>query len=219
MDGPRFTQPDNREGKVAVVTGASAGIGKEIALGLAKHGFRVILTCRDLTKGERARQNIIARSGNLEVKCVHLDLGSFVSIRKFAAEFRATEKRLDLLINAAVAFSPTQSKTEEGLELQMGVNYYGHALLVMLLLPILRTSRPSRIVFISSGFHRLLSLKGAHPLGSRYAFCQSKTATILGAMALSNRLLHSGVTCNVVDPGISCGDFEKIVGNNRKLST
>lgn len=219
MDGPRFTQSDNREGKVAIVTGASAGIGKEIALGLAKRGFRVIITCRDLAKGDRARQHIIARSGNLEVKCVYLDLGSFVSIRKFAADFRATEKRLDLLINAAAAYSPVQCKTEEGLELQMGVNYYGHALLVMLLLPMLRTSRPSRILFITSGFHRLLSLKGAHPLKSRFAFCQSKTATILGTMALSNRLLHSGVTCNVIDPGISCGDLEKIIGSNRKLST
>lgn len=218
MDGPRFTQTDIREGKVAIVTGSSAGIGKDVALGLAKRGFRVILTCRDLAMGERTRQHIIAKSGNHNVKCVHLDLGSFVSIRKFATDFRATEQRLDLLINTAVAYSPIQTKTEEGLELQMGVNYYGHALLVMLLLPILRTSRPSRILFVTSGFHRLLSLKGAHSLGPRFAFCQSKTATILGTMALSRRLLNSGVTCNVVDPGISCGDLEKIVGSNRKLS-
>ncbi|XP_017536497.2 retinol dehydrogenase 11 isoform X2 [Manis javanica] len=142
-------------GKVAVVTGANTGIGKETAKDLAQRGARVYIACRDVQKGELVAREIQNMTGNEQVLVRKLDLADTKSIRAFAEGFLAEEKHLHLLINNAGVMMCPYSKTANGFEMQMGVNHLGHFLLTHLLLEKLKESAPSRIVNVSSFAHHL----------------------------------------------------------------
>nr|XP_017536497.1 retinol dehydrogenase 11 isoform X2 [Manis javanica] len=142
-------------GKVAVVTGANTGIGKETAKDLAQRGARVYIACRDVQKGELVAREIQNMTGNEQVLVRKLDLADTKSIRAFAEGFLAEEKHLHLLINNAGVMMCPYSKTADGFEMQMGVNHLGHFLLTHLLLEKLKESAPSRIVNVSSFAHHL----------------------------------------------------------------
>ncbi|XP_068933697.1 retinol dehydrogenase 11-like isoform X3 [Petaurus breviceps papuanus] len=141
-------------GKVAIVTGANTGIGKETAKDLAQRGARVYLACRDLQKGELAANEIRAKTGNQQVLVQKLDLSDTKSIRAFAEAFLSEEKQLHILINNAGVMMCPYSKTADGFEMHIGVNHLGHFLLTHLLLERLKESAPSRVVNVSSlAFH------------------------------------------------------------------
>lgn len=99
-----------------------------------------MIACRSTSRGNEALKEIIQRSGNLEVSFMTLDLSSFDSIRKFAAEFQKKEERLDILINNAGVMGLPLTRTKEGLEMQIGVNHYGHFLLTNLLLQMIKVN-------------------------------------------------------------------------------
>ncbi|XP_019777811.2 retinol dehydrogenase 11 isoform X3 [Tursiops truncatus] len=142
-------------GKVAVVTGANTGIGKETAKELAQRGARVYLACRDVQKGELVAREIQIMTGNQQVLVRKLDLADTKSIRTFAKGFLAEEKHLHILINNAGVMMCPYSKTADGFEMHMGVNHLGHFLLTHLLLEKLKESTPSRVVNVSSLAHHL----------------------------------------------------------------
>eukprot|EP00070_Physeter_catodon_P044954 XP_028351848.1 retinol dehydrogenase 11 isoform X2 [Physeter catodon] len=142
-------------GKVAVVTGANTGIGKETAKELAQRGARVYLACRDVQKGELVAREIQIMTGNQQVLVRKLDLADTKSIRAFAKGFLAEEKHLHILINNAGVMMCPYSKTADGFEMHMGVNHLGHFLLTHLLLEKLKESAPSRVVNVSSLAHHL----------------------------------------------------------------
>ncbi|XP_026967375.1 retinol dehydrogenase 11 isoform X4 [Sagmatias obliquidens] len=142
-------------GKVAVVTGANTGIGKETAKELAQRGARVYLACRDVQKGELVAREIQITTGNQQVLVRKLDLADTKSIRAFAKGFLAEEKHLHILINNAGVMMCPYSKTADGFEMHMGVNHLGHFLLTHLLLEKLKESTPSRVVNVSSLAHHL----------------------------------------------------------------
>ncbi|XP_033286631.1 retinol dehydrogenase 11 isoform X3 [Orcinus orca] len=142
-------------GKVAVVTGANTGIGKETAKELAQRGARVYLACRDVQKGELVAREIQIMTGNQQVLVRKLDLADTKSIRAFAKGFLAEEKHLHILINNAGVMMCPYSKTADGFEMHMGVNHLGHFLLTHLLLEKLKESTPSRVVNVSSLAHHL----------------------------------------------------------------
>ena len=140
-------------GKTVIITGGNTGIGKEVALDVAKRGGRVIIACRNTIKGENARREIVESSGNEKIILKKLDLASMKSIKDFADQVLDEEPQIDVLIcNAGVMFTPHQ-KTEDGFEMQFGVNHLGHFLLTNLLLDRIKESAPSRIVVVSSLAH------------------------------------------------------------------
>ncbi|XP_039881624.1 retinol dehydrogenase 13-like isoform X4 [Simochromis diagramma] len=141
------------DGKTVLITGANTGIGKETAVDMARRGARVILACRDMERANKAAEEVKKRSGNDSVIVRKLDLASLQSIRQLAKDILASEERLDVLINNAGIMSCPKWKTEDGFEMQFGVNHLGHFLLTNCLLDLLKKSAPSRIVNVSSLAH------------------------------------------------------------------
>ena len=141
------------DGKTVIITGGNAGIGKLTALQLAQRGGKIIIASRDVKKGNSVVSEIKRESKNDNVYFKSLDLASTASIKKFAQDMLENEKQIDiLLLNAGMMFTPYQL-TEDGFEMQFGVNHLGHFLLTHLLLDRIKESAPSRIVVVSSVAH------------------------------------------------------------------
>ena len=197
------------DGKVVLVTGANTGIGKETALDLAKRGARVIMACRDLKKGETALNDIVEKTGSKNVVLKQLDLASLKSVRTFAEDINQNEPHLHVLINnAGVMMIPELTKTEDGFEMQMGVNHLGHFLLTNLVVDLLKKSTPSRIVVVSSVAHWLMTkemkfdnINSEVSYDKGDAYGQSKLANVLFVRELATRLKETGVTANSLHPG------------------
>lgn len=205
--GKSYLGNETAENKVIIVTGANTGIGKETARELAKRKATVILACRDKEKCEKTREEIVVESKNKYVYCRHCDLASQKSIHQFVNRFKKEHKRLDILINNAGVMRCPYSKTEEGIEMQLGVNHMGHFLLTNLLIDTLIESAPSRIINVSSIAHtrgkiNKQDLNSENQYDGGEAYAQSKLANILFTKELSKRLKGSGVTANSVHPGI-----------------
>ena len=193
--------------RVFLVTGANSGIGKATALGLARLGGTVVMACRNTARGEAARQDIVRESGNPRVSLEIVDLASETSIRMFADEFCRTHSRLDVLINNAGVYTWHRDVTADGLERQFEVNYLSGFLLTHLLLDLLKTSAPSRVVNVSSSAHgtgriHFDDLQGQRRYRGFRAYSQSKLAQILFTRELARRLQGTSVTVNAVHPGV-----------------
>lgn len=195
------------EGKVAIVTGANSGIGKETAINLAKRGGKVYIACRNVAKGEEALKEIKKKSGSDKVQFLQLDLASLDSVREFSKKFHEAEPKLHILVNNAGVMLCSKSKTKDGFELHFGINHLGHFLLTNLLLDLLKTATPSRIVVVSGMFHKCgvinpEDLNGDCSYSRFKAFFTSKLANILFSHELSKKLQATGVTVNCLHPGI-----------------
>ncbi|XP_047568112.1 retinol dehydrogenase 13 isoform X1 [Lutra lutra] len=196
-------------GKTVIVTGANTGIGKQTAMELARRGGNVILACRDMEKCEAAAKDIRGETLNHRVRARHLDLASLKSIREFAAKITEEEKQVHVLVNNAAVMRCPHWTTEDGFEMQFGVNYLGHFLLTNLLLDRLKASAPSRIINLSSLAHIAGHVDfddlnwEKRKYDTRAAYCQSKLAIILFTKELSRRLQGTGVTVNAVHPGVA----------------
>lgn len=200
--------------KVILITGGNTGIGKATAIALARTGARVVFTSRSVEKGERARAEIRAASGNDRVECMRLDLASLASVRAFAEEFLAKHPRLDALVLNAGLMVGTRTETADGFETTIGVNHLGHFALTGLLLPRLKHSAPARIVVVSSDAHRAarggLDLDDLHARSGYnpwIAYGRSKLANLLFTLELAERLQGTGVTVNALHPGVVASEF------------
>ncbi len=192
--------------KVCIVTGASAGIGKETALGLAMLGASVVMLCRDRERGQAAQSEIKQKTGNDRVELMICDLSSQNSIQQFAEEFKQRHNRLDVLINNAGVVLRGRSMTEDGFESTFAINHLGYFLITNLLLEPLKNSAPSRIVNVASTAHKYAKLDiDAWVTGRDYsafgAYANSKLANVLFTYELSRRLEGTGVTANCLHPG------------------
>ena len=191
----------------AIVTGASGGLGLETARALAERGARVTLTARDMAKGEAAAEQIRKSTGNPKVDVMTLELMSLDSVRKFAKEFAARHKTLNVLINNAGVMACPLARTANGWESQFATNHIGHFLLAGLLTPLLVASAPSRVVSVSSRGHRFspVVFDDIHferrPYDKWSAYGQAKTANVLFAVELDRRLAGRGVRANALHPG------------------
>jgi NAD(P)-dependent dehydrogenase (short-subunit alcohol dehydrogenase family) len=143
-------------GRVAMVTGASSGIGFPTALELARHGARTLLAVRDPERGEYARERIAAviPSARGLVEVVHVDLASLDSIEDAAADLADRTAAVDILVNNAGVMVPDGHTTADGFELQFGTNHLGHFALTGRLLPLLLAAESARVVTVSSLTHR-----------------------------------------------------------------
>lgn len=195
--------------KTIIVTGANSGIGLRTALGLAKQGHTIVMMCRSPQRGEAARQQIIAESGNHHIDLFTVDLASQSSIRDGAAEFLHRHTRLDALINNAANFDLSQRKpllTSEGVETVFATNHLGPFLLTNLLLPALKASAPARILNVASKgllTHPLLNiefdnLNGQKKFSAAHAYYHSKLAQIMFTYDLAEWLADTGVTANCI---------------------
>ncbi|MCK0714879.1 oxidoreductase [Chromohalobacter sarecensis] len=196
---------------LAVVTGATAGLGLETAKGLATQGYRLIVTARNVERGELACHAIRAHAPHAEVRAEPLDLDSLESVRDFARRLTQTESSLERLINnAGIMALPQHERTRDGFERQWGVNYLGHFLLTSELLPLLVTATAPRVVQLSSLAHRsgriaFDDLNGETHYDPWRAYRQSKLAMLLFAQALQK---HSddrgwGLLSLAAHPGLS----------------
>jgi NAD(P)-dependent dehydrogenase (short-subunit alcohol dehydrogenase family) len=187
-------------GRTAVVTGANTGVGYEIARVLAGRGAAVVLAVRATSSGDRAAAAIRASAPDADVTVQELDLASLASIRRAASELQDRHGRLDLLVNNAGVMWTPRSVTEDGFELQFGVNHLGHFALTGLLLERLLRVDASRVVTISSAAHWFAStidlheLDGAHRYNGISAYAQSKLANLLFTHELQRRLHAAGAT-------------------------
>ena len=192
--------------KICIVTGASSGIGKATAAGLAARGFRVVMVCRNPARGDRARQEILAGNGALQVDLMIADLASQQAIRRLAEEIERRYSRLDVLVNNAGLMIGRRSLTPDGLEATFGVNYLAGFLLTHLLLDMLRSSAPARIVNISSVAHlvgkiNLDDLQSERSYQEFLTYASSKLANVLFTYELARRLEGTGITANCLHPG------------------
>lgn len=204
IEGAKFENNIRADGKTILITGGSSGIGKAVATELARRGAAVCITSRCPERGQTAKTDIIANSGNENVTVQQLDLSSFESIRNFARTFN--EDRLDILINNAGVLSYDRKLTADGLELHIGTNYIGHFLLTSLLLDKLKSSTPSRVLNVSSFSHLgielekddLMSINGYTMIGS---YRKSKLAIVLFTKELAKKLHGTGVSTFSLHPG------------------
>lgn len=201
----------------AVITGATDGIGKEIARGLLRQGATVVIGARSAGKGEAARAELAKEPGGGNVEVLPLDVSSMTSVREFAAAVARAHPALQLLVNNAGALFNERRQTAEGHELTFATNALGPYMLTHLLLPLLRAGRPARIVNIVS------SLAGSYDAGDlewkqrRYdgfkAYAQSKQALRMVTWKLAQRLEGSGVTVNAASPGfVNTGFLQNSTG-------
>ena len=199
--GDPIGEPDLR-GRVALVTGASGGLGLVTARRLAGFGARTLLGCRDAGRADRARDLILRRHPGASVEVVRLDLAALDSVEDAAREIADRAGRLDLLVNNAGVMAPARAEapTADGFERQLGTNHLGHFALTGRLLPLLLASGSARVVTVSSFAHYAASGAGLTdpadfktlPRGSTWlGYARSKLANLLFALELERRAAAS----------------------------
>lgn len=199
-------------GKVALITGATSGIGKATAIGLATLGATVVLVARNQEKGLAVRDEIRALSGNSEVEVLFADLSSQQSIRALADDFQQRYDQLHVLMNNAGGIFFRRETTVDGLELTFALDHLAYFLLTNLLLDVLKASAPARIITVSSNaeasgqinFDDLQSERRYTPFP---VYAQAKLANMLFTYELARRLEGSGVTSNAIRPGPVATNF------------
>ena len=196
-------------GKLAVVTGATGGLGYQTALGLAQAEAEVVLTGRNDAKGREAISKIRKQLPDAKISFEALDLANLASVADFAQRFATAHASLDLLINnAGVMALPTRQTTADGFEMQFGTNYLGHYALPAQLLSLLRRAHQPRVVNLSSiahrtGFIHFSDLQGERLYSPWKAYNQSKLAMLMFALELQRRSDAAGwnLMSNASHPG------------------
>jgi NAD(P)-dependent dehydrogenase (short-subunit alcohol dehydrogenase family) len=198
---------ESRSQRVAVVTGASSGIGLYTALGLARAGIRVIMAGRDRNRTEAARRLVAERSGSDRVEVALADFSRLGDVRRLADEILAGHDRVDVLVNNAGLFSPHYRLSADGFELTFAVNHLAPFLLTNLLLDRLKASAPARIVTVASEAHRrnridIGDLTRPHDWTMMRAYGRSKLCNVLFTRELASRLDRDEVVATCLHPGV-----------------
>lgn len=196
------------DGKTVFITGATSGLGRQLAERLAADGATVALHGRDRQRCDQAVREISQATGNDRLRRHVADLSSLAEVRRLADEVQQRYDRLDVLVNnAGVGGGPrgpaTRELSADGHELRFAVNYLAHYLLTERLLPLIRASAPARIVNVSSvgqapiDFDDVMMERGYEPLR---AYRQSKLAQIMHTIDLAEQLPPGQVTVNALHP-------------------
>ena len=193
---------DLTEAKI-LVTGATDGLGKRVALEVAGMGATVLLHGRNPERLEAALEEVRKETGSEKLASYLADFSSLGEVRKLAERILSDEERLDVLINNAGVIIPERKQSEDGYEFTFAVNYLAHFLLTRLLLPLLRDSAPARIVNVASAGQSPVDFSDVM-LEQRYdgmrAYTQSKLAQVMFTFDLAERLQDTEVTVNALHP-------------------
>lgn len=202
----------NLQNKIAVVTGATSGIGLRTALAFARRGAFVIGVGRSLERCKQAQQTIEADVTDAKVLYLIADLSLQSQVRKLANHIYEEihtrgSNALDILVNNAGVFSESYVKTSEGIELTMAVNHFAPFMLSLELLPLLSAAQPGRVITISSGshYHTTMDLKRLNtPIiyQGLWAYKGSKLANVLFTSEFNRRMTNTSVRAFAVDPGL-----------------
>src|SRR5215831_5168747 len=192
--------------RVAVVTGASSGIGLYTALGLARSGMRTVMTGRDRDRTEAARRFVTEQSRSHRVEIALGDFSRLAEVRRLADDLLSRCQRLDVLVNNAGLFSPRYRLSGDGFELAFAVNHLAPFLLTNLLLDRLKASAPARIVTVASEAHRgnridIDNLTRPRDWTMMRAYGRSKLCNILFTRELAGRLDPGEVVAACLHPG------------------
>lgn len=211
--------PPSIQGKIVMITGATAGIGLVTARELAQRGAQVTLVGRNPAKLTIVAEQIKTRTGNQQIETITADLSTHAGVQQTAHEFKKRHTKLDVLVNNAGAIFMSRHVTADGLEVTFALNHLNYFHLTMLLLDVLKTSAPSRVINVSSDAHRgqmidFDNLQGEKSFNGRTQYDRSKLMNILFTYELAKKLNGSGVTVNALHPGFVATDFGK---NNGKL--
>ena len=198
-----MSNPDS----IVAVTGASSGLGFEIASSLALPGVRVVLVCRDAARGASACQRIADSNPGAALDLFVADLSSRVEVRRLGAEMRDRLPRLDVLVNNAGVVKARREETVDGIEWTLAVNHLAPFHLTRLLLPLLGVSRRARIVNVSSDTHRGVALdigdlQSVSSYDAFLAYRRTKLANVLFSYALARRVAENGISVFAVAPGM-----------------
>jgi NAD(P)-dependent dehydrogenase (short-subunit alcohol dehydrogenase family) len=208
--------------KIVLITGATSGIGKETAIGLAMLGATIIFTSRDTLKGEKIKKELITTTNNKNIHMLKCDLASFESIRNFCKEFKSKYDNLHVLINNAGVWDFKRRESKDGIENIFATNYLAPFLMTNLLLDIIKKSSPSRIINVTSGMHygtiNFDDIEFKQKFSGAKAYRQSKLGLILFTRLLAKKLEGVDVTVNSVHPGMNktnlgrdAGGFSQII--------
>jgi NAD(P)-dependent dehydrogenase (short-subunit alcohol dehydrogenase family) len=203
--------------KTIVVTGATSGIGLEVAKELLNQGHRLISGARNMQKAENTKAELIESTGNDLIEFYETDFADFASVIQFAEHIKANYNSLDVLINNAGTWEMEFIETANGIETNLQVNHLSPMLLTLELIPLLQKTAGSRIVNTSSGAHRrdILNLDDLEFRKSRYngifSYSQSKLLNLLFSLELKKRLADFDITVNTVHPGyVKTSLFDKM---------
>ncbi len=141
-------------GKRIIVTGGNSGLGYESVKAFAENGAEVILTARTIENGENAKAEIVKGKISGSIKIVELDLADLGSVKKFADQIKKEYDKLDILLNNAGIMMTPYHKTKDGFEGQMGTNHLGHFALTGLLFDLIKETKGSRVINVSSNAHK-----------------------------------------------------------------
>lgn len=203
-------------GKVIVITGANSGLGFECSKILAKKGATVVMTARNMDKGEKAKATILNENPQATLDLMKLDVGNLQSVREFAEAFKAKYDRLDILLNNAGLMAIPRQETVDGFEMQLGVNHLGHFALTGLLLDVITKTPHARIHNVTSSANFMgkinfddLMLEKDYSRWESYG--QSKLANVFFTFELNKRLAAAGydTQANVSHPGLVYGNLQE----------
>ena len=198
------------ENKRVVVTGATSGIGKEVAIQLASLGAHVVLACRDGLRGKQLASDINASVGADRATVMTVDTSDQSSIRAFACGYCDAYGVLDVLVNnAGVLVAEGRKTSVDGVELTFATNVLGYHLLTMQLLDALKGGAPSRVVNVASTFAGDVGLDDLQfdrrPYDGMAAYAQSKACDRMLTRAFARRLEPHSITVNAMAPGLMLG--------------
>jgi len=194
------------DGRTAVVTGATSGIGAAAAAAMADLGARVVLVGRNPDKAETVRRQIAAAAGDDLVAVELADLSVMAEIRDLAARLTDRYPEIHVLVNNAGVLLPERSETPEGIETTLATNLLGHFLLTNLLLERLQHSAPARIINVSSGGMYTSGIKpddlqSEHDYDGRVAYARTKRGQVILTEMWAERLAGTGVVVHSMHPG------------------
>ena len=200
----------SQEEKIFLITGANSGLGYETSKFLLKKGATVIMCCRDLIKGERAKQKLSMFNYKGNMQLVELDLSDLNNVKSASNKIRNQFNHIDVLINNAGIMAPPFTLSKQGLEIQFAVNHLAHMSLTLELLPLLKKAGNSRVVTVTSGVQYLGDicwddLQGKIKYDRWSSYAQSKLANVMFGLELNFKLetSNSKVISLLAHPGLA----------------